>query len=241
MIKPPKFRKCTFNQYAEDIFLPYVQMQLTKVQRLDIVWDIYIPNSLKAGTRRKRGIGVRRRVSSETIVPSNWDEFLRTDDNKTELFEFLATHCGTMSVPEGKCVISTKGTEVVATTAINNVPSLAPCSHEEADTRLLLHTAHVAQSGFTKATIKTVDIDVLVLAISVFQKIGLEELWVEFGSGNTLRHIPVHSLIAHIGEDVAKALPVFHAFTGCDQVSKFASIGKRTAWKILRQCRCFKL
>ena len=31
---------------------------------------------------------------------------------------------------------------------------------------------------------------------------------------------------------IAKALPFFHAITGCDTISAFAAIGKRTAWDV---------
>jgi len=53
-------------------------------------WDIYLEDSLKAATRSKRGQGIRRRVKPDTIIPKNWSTFLRDDNNKTELFAFLA-------------------------------------------------------------------------------------------------------------------------------------------------------
>lgn len=46
----------------------------------------------------------------------------------------------------------------------------------------VLHLRHVEQ-GHIRAYFKTVDNDVVVLAINVFQKLGLSELWVGFGSG----------------------------------------------------------
>ena len=33
-----------------------------------------------------------------------------------------------------------------------------------------------------------------------------------------------------LGPDRCRALPVFHAFTGCDTVSSFGGRGKKTAW-----------
>ena len=50
-----------------------------------------MPESLKADARSKRGKEVRRRVESSSAVPGNWQTFLRIDENKTELFSFLAT------------------------------------------------------------------------------------------------------------------------------------------------------
>ena len=73
------------------MFSPYIKSQLNHVRRLDIVWDDYFPDNLKAETRKKRGKGVRRRVEPSGAIPGNWVEFLCIDDNKIELFSFLAT------------------------------------------------------------------------------------------------------------------------------------------------------
>jgi len=35
------------------------------------------------------------------------------------------------------------------------------------------------------------------------------------------------------GPEKSKALPAFHAFTGCDNVEAFYLIGKKTAWNAL--------
>ena len=44
-----------------------------------------------------------------------------------------------------------------------NLDGLSPCTHEEADTRLLLHAADCAQHGHKKIMLRTVDTDVVVL------------------------------------------------------------------------------
>ena len=46
----------TFQDYAADVFLPYINTQLQYVTRLDIVWDRYVEESLKTHARSKRGI-----------------------------------------------------------------------------------------------------------------------------------------------------------------------------------------
>ena len=50
----PGFAK-TFSDYATQVFLPYTTSQLEHVNRLDVVWDEYIADSLKAETRIRRG------------------------------------------------------------------------------------------------------------------------------------------------------------------------------------------
>ena len=80
----------TFSDYAEQVVVPYIQSQLRRASRVDIVWDEYITNSLKAAARQKRGKGTRRRVQTNTKIPGNWQAFLRMEENKKELFAFLA-------------------------------------------------------------------------------------------------------------------------------------------------------
>jgi len=58
---------------------------------LNVVWDKYFPDSLKAKTRTKRKKGVRRWVEPSSAIPGKWNAFLRIDGNKVELFSFLAT------------------------------------------------------------------------------------------------------------------------------------------------------
>ena len=49
MIKPGTEK--TFSGYTEQSFLPYVKTQLRHLKRVDIVWDEYVENSLKATTK----------------------------------------------------------------------------------------------------------------------------------------------------------------------------------------------
>ncbi len=59
MLNPKGSR--TFQEYRESVFGPYIYIQLEKSNRVDIVWNVYRPNSLKASTLEKREKGTRRR------------------------------------------------------------------------------------------------------------------------------------------------------------------------------------
>ena len=48
----------------------------------------------------------------------------------------------------------------------------------------------------------------------------VDELWIAYGTGKRLRYIAVHSIALLIEREKAQALPLFHAITGCDIVSK---------------------
>ena len=56
MLRPGTVK--TFQNYATDVFVPYITSQLQYVSRLDIIWDVYVPERLKADTRSKRGKGL---------------------------------------------------------------------------------------------------------------------------------------------------------------------------------------
>ena len=199
------------------------------MNRLDVVWDEYIADSLKAETQTRRGKGIRRRVEQSKSIPGNWQEFLRINDNKTELFSFLATSAATISTD--KQVISTCHTGVLCTQS-RDVSGLAPCPHEEADTRILLHLEDALKHGYNKVSIRTVETDVVVLAVTSAQRFNITELWIAFGAGKNFRYLPAHEMANALGPDRCVALPMFHAFTGCDTVSCFGGRGKRTAWDI---------
>lgn len=96
---------------------------------------------------------------------------------------------------------------------------------------MLLHTYHAVLQGFKNITIRTVDTDVLVLAVSIIPKIDVQELWVEFGVGKNTRFILAHDIAMSFELQNSKALSMFHVFTGCDKVSSFTGIGMKTAWE----------
>ena len=58
-------------------------------------------------------------------------------------------------------------------------------------------------------------------------------LWMEFGKESDLRYIPSHKLkiAASLGPSKSRAVPLFHALTGCDTGSAFKHRGKKTAWE----------
>ena len=129
----------------------------------------------------------------------------------------------------GKLLLSTK-VESVLSNRPCDLSALQPCNHSEADTRIFLHLQHAVAQGHQTAYVRTVDSDVVVLAIRFFSTLGLSELWVCFGTGKTIRDIPIHDICSLLGPSMSLALPLFHALTGCDTTSQFLGCGKKTAW-----------
>jgi hypothetical protein len=231
----PRISK-TFDEYAEIEVIQKVNTYALKYSRTDIVFDVYKTSSLKAETRSKRGIGARQRVTGKGKIPKNWQNFLRDNSNKTELFQFLADkiveHC------TSNIVYVTRGETVVCNqdTVLGN---LAPCNHEEADTRIFVHVRHCVENGKKIILIKANDTDILVIAVSVFARLrnsGMEKLWIEFGQGQNVRWIPVHDVCSAIGQEKSEGILFFHAFSGCDSVSGFKGKGKRSFWQTWNIC-----
>ena len=207
MLKP-QFCKNSM-EYTEKIFLPYIKQLIENVQKLDLVWDEYIPNNLKASTRQKRGTGARRRVLP-SMVPRNWQEFFRLDDTKKELFLFLSEQVMKMAI-EGKQIIVTKGEEVLCFPPETRRNELSPCSHEEADTRTMVHIADAVQDGHQSVMIRSTDTDMVVLAVATLE--DLKELWVSYGTGKNHQILPANLFAKALGLTKSKCLPIFHALT----------------------------
>lgn len=137
-----------------------------------------------------------------------------------------------MSVPEGKETYSTHGKGVLSSSNRVDMGVLAPCTHEEADTRLMVHALDASSRGHRWIKIRSNDTDVVVLAGSVASALPADEVWITFGTGKNFHNIPAHTIATSLGPDKASTLPMFHALTGCDTVSFFARRGKKTAWDV---------
>lgn len=153
---------------------------------------------------------------------------MRVDENKQELFLYLAKQLSTIGTDHGE-VVSTKHETGVFNNDRTDAADLSPCTHKAADTRLLLHATDAARRGYTEVMVRTVDTDVVVITVAKFQYLSLSELWIEFGVCKHLKYLPAHDISRSIGEEKSQALFAFHAFTGCDQTLPFAHFGKKTA------------
>ena len=140
------------------------------------------------------------------------------------MFQFLAKHI--TQIETTKHVTTTYGQDVISAIS-RDLSFLAPCNHEEADSRMILYAGDAARSGFQRITIRTFDTDVVVLAMSFVTLFDITELWLAFAEKH-LRFIPAHEIADLLGPQRSQALPMFHSFTGYDTVSGFATVGKKS-------------
>ena len=52
----------SFRDYADKKVIPFIERQLANTKRVDVIWDRYLPDSLNAMTRQRRGTGIRQRT-----------------------------------------------------------------------------------------------------------------------------------------------------------------------------------
>ena len=86
------------------------------------------------------------------------------------------------------------------------------CDHEEADTRLLLHSKHAA-NAHDRIIIKSPDTDVFILCVAM-QKIIGKSLLMMTGKGNKFRVTDIAAVSNALGNELCTCLPGFHAFSG---------------------------
>ncbi|KAG0703092.1 hypothetical protein GWK47_024930 [Chionoecetes opilio] len=98
----------------------------------------------------QKGKGVRRRV--EPSSGSSWKngKFLRIKRQQAELFSFLASNVADIDTNKHLPHHTRHG--VLCFPNRQDVSALAPCTHEEADTRILLHLQDAVQQGYSKVS-----------------------------------------------------------------------------------------
>ena len=96
--------------------------------------------------------------------------------NKQELFDFLTDSLSKICLPAGKELVCTFNTAVRCNSPGRDTSQLEPCTHEEADSRIMVHVADCRSQGHQKISIRTTDTDVVVLAVSVVASLEITEL-----------------------------------------------------------------
>ena len=104
------------------------------------------------------------------------------------------------------------GYAVLCTLDNKDVSDLQRCIEEEADLSMFLHADYAANHGsVSDAIICSSDTDVVVIAASLVQRLGLKKMWFAFGKED-LRWIPSNETTTATGLKPS-GLCFFHAFS----------------------------
>ena len=173
--------------------LPYLERHMMdRTASLDVIWDRDKETSLKSQTWVKRGGtgSCRTWVSNKILILSQEGSMAvvpQDSQNKDEVFQFISLELQRITVNSQYHLLTTKA-DIMLSIKPTDLSCLSPCQQEEADTRMMRHLRHAVDQGRAKAYLRTVDSDVVVLAIHFFHNLGLPELCIGFGSGKENRY-----------------------------------------------------
>ena len=188
------------------------------LKRDDVIWDRYLPDSLKATTRQRRGAGIKQRMRRDGNgkFPRNWNLSKERKQQDGMATLSASSHCSDRIMWRKDDVISTLDANelgsrpTVPGADVSEYP-LRPCNHAEFDTRVMLHATIAVLHGYNRILIIAKDTGLIIQGISFFSDIGADIMLVPLGIGNTLRNISIHDIYSTMSSTKAKPLPAFHA------------------------------
>ena len=183
-----------------------------------------------------------RNIQSEHKV-WQWRKFLLNPKNKKAFTEFVVkkwrrdTH-GTKLT--GKVLFATCESDCCEITSeATKTTEELNSTHEEADTRLILHAAHAARSGYKAVVVVSKDTDVFLLCLA-FKCFIPASMYVNCGTQTRTKYVSITSVVGAVGGELCKFLTGMYAFTDCDTVSVFAWRGKITALRLVEQQKSYE-
>jgi len=205
--------------------------------------DRYRDVSLKSVIRQQR-VGQKQRVKlydvTKHYTTPDAADFFAADANKASLLRFICEELsegpledmGVQLYLGGGFTDETK-TLLVNDRLVTSVPELES-THEEADTRLILHMIHAARNGSERVVLHVNDTDVIVLCIyyaSTDYLDNLQELWIRTDYN---RYLPIHTIAAALGPGLCHRLPFIHSLSGRDITSYPFFTGKKSWFEAIK-------
>ena len=170
-------------------------------------------------------------MAGSTKVPNDWNQFLRDSENKDELNKFLAETITAHTFASGKQIFITHQEHVLSN--ITSVENMVDCSHEEADTRMMIHLEHALSNGAQTIAIDSGDTDVLIIVLGLYHQLRAKYNFIDvILDFSEKRRFSIDTLAQGLGEAKCQALPFFHALTGCNTNSAFKNISKKKVMRL---------
>ena len=189
--------------------------------------DRYPERSIKNAERSRRAEKGVQRIhifGAEQPVPKQWKKFLSCGESKESLMVFLSEHWRTYKTCQLNGILNVFITSketcrwLSPGSTDDDVLECHDCAdlesnHEEADTRLLLHAKHAANT-YDSVIIRSPDTDVFILCVAMQPTLAPKKLFFTTGTGTRYRTINVNDVVNVLGEQLSHCLPGFHAYSG---------------------------
>ncbi|GFX03206.1 uncharacterized protein TNCV_1700901 [Trichonephila clavipes] len=102
------------------------------------------------------------------------------------------------------------------------------------DTRIIYHICQISVDA--QVVVLCSDSDILIIFLDNLDHLNASlKLWIQWGVGNHERLISITDLYQDLCISLSKALPCFHAITGCDYTPAFFRKGKLRPLKLLEK------
>ena len=203
-------------------YVEKVEKEAQGFEGLRVIFDRYIEESLKSGTRTGRtgGKTVRYKISDDTVIEHlTIKQFLSDIKTKQDLTKYLSMKLYDVF----QNVAFAVSYEFTYISNISDIDARLKDCHEEADTCIVLHSLDVTKRNpFTDLVVYCCDTDVLLLLLYCFDELCSSTIF-----RTTNRDIRLRTLHSHLGPELCTSLLGFHALTGCDQTGKFAEFTKK--------------
>ena len=223
-----------------EIALRFQNLLLTDVpcntELIHFCCDRYNKSSLKNQERQKR---LAKSTSSkvyeirEHIHAPDPSAFFAVSDNKAGLLNFLCESWSAQKLTHGNLQLylgggfldETKSVKISGDVVIPIVE--LESTHEEADTRVILHSIYSVQHDHVeRLIIHANDTDVIVLVIYYASNLlkDVPEIWIRTARDS---YLPIHRIVAALGQSRCQSLPFIHSLSGRDTTSFFYFISKK--------------
>ena len=225
----------TFGDLA-DVVVSSIFTSGRDFHRIEVVGDQYLSVSIKDSTRSKRtknsNTSVVKVIDSRDVpLPETGKDytcFLNLKENKSCLQNFLGEQL-ILQAPESKIVLAAGVYWNVEDVRCNKEGidlTRLKATHEEADTRVTLHSKISLSSNIV---IAARDTDIIMLLLAHYHHFAEKpHVFVTIGNGE---YLDIRALSDKLGPQVCSSLLLVHALTGCDSVSFMYGIGKPTVVK----------
>ncbi|XP_041481075.1 uncharacterized protein LOC121428475 [Lytechinus variegatus] len=220
-----------------------------KASEAHVCLDKYEEGSIKDSERRLRGaVDTNYTITGpEQTIRQSASKLLSSASFKNEFSKFILKEWGKAhywKIFNGKTLFASYGGDCYQYTPDNsgNItvthPAFLQGNHEEADTLVAFHVNNITSKNIM---VRASDTDILVILIASLGQLRPEVrsaklIIMDCGMGNNRRFINVSNITDVLEEStpgLLRAMPAYHAFTGCDFTSAFYRKGKTKPLEII--------